>query len=113
MDRHKLRAKWAPLCDCKRGEDSDLHELCGCGEPHIRTYRDPIYHYGGQHWDDTCLIAHLGGLVETLVDACQTARQANETLTRRDFPHGDAARALRAMLDAVIAKARGSEVRSL
>ena len=65
-------------CNEKIGEDlepcqhnysdfSALMAMCGCGERHIRTYRDEdIYHFHGRHWSSHCLLKHLVSVIDSV-----------------------------------------------
>ena len=47
-------------CSCSWAYFPGGMATCGCGEDHIRTYRDEdTYHFEGKHWGGECLIEEL------------------------------------------------------
>jgi hypothetical protein len=47
-------------CSCTWAYFPGGMATCGCGEAHIRIYRDEdSYHFEGKHWDSLCLIEEL------------------------------------------------------
>ena len=40
------------LCTCYAFPD--VIPVCGCGEKHLRLYRDHVIHWLGQHWEIEC-----------------------------------------------------------
>lgn len=73
-------------CDCNifRPTIGDIaNALCGCGERHLRLYRDDVIHWRGKHWGLACAFRFASTFVPSVVEQSAKLRSSKKVTSRR------------------------------